>query len=113
MRSLVYWKRGWQLSEDLDKAVSGSFGYRLAAIGPLATVDLAGVDFWYIGAKNLYPFFDNAQQPQRLLEEMVDKGFNGIKTGKGFFEYPAERKANVIKERDVKLLNLLKILYEK
>jgi 3-hydroxybutyryl-CoA dehydrogenase len=99
--------------EDLDKAVSGSFGVRLAAIGPLATVDLAGVDLWYMGAKNLYPFFDNARQPQRLLVEMVDKGFNGIKTGKGFFEYPAERKANVIKERDVKLLNLLKILYEK
>jgi 3-hydroxybutyryl-CoA dehydrogenase len=99
--------------EDIDKAVSGSFGIRLAAIGPLATVDLAGVDLWYMGAKNLYPFFDTSQEPQKLLADMVEKGFHGMKTGKGFFEYSAEGRANVTMERDVKLLKLLKILYEK
>lgn len=99
--------------EDIDKAVSGSFGIRLAAIGPLATVDLAGVDLWYKGAKNLYPFFDTSQEPQKLLADMVEKGFHGIKTGKGFFEYPVERKTNAVMERDTKLMKLLKVLYEK
>lgn len=106
-------EEGVATPENIDKAVSGSFGIRLAAIGPLATVDLAGVDLWYTGAKNLYPFFDTSQEPQKLLADMVEKGFHGIKTGKGFFEYSAEGKANVIMERDVKLLKLLKILYEK
>jgi 3-hydroxybutyryl-CoA dehydrogenase len=99
-------------AEDLDKAVSGSFGIRLAAIGPLATVDLAGVDLWYRGAKNLYPFFDNSQEPQKLLKEMVENGFQGIKTGKGFFEYPSDSQTNVVKERDRKLLTLLNLLYK-
>jgi 3-hydroxybutyryl-CoA dehydrogenase len=98
--------------EDLDKAVSGSFGIRLAAIGPLATVDLAGVDLWYRGAKNLYPLFDNSQEPQKLLAEMVKKGFHGIKTGKGFFEYPSDSQTNVVQERDKKLLMLLRLLYQ-
>lgn len=99
--------------EDIDKAVSGSFGIRLAVIGPLTTVDLAGVDLWYKGAKNLYPFFDVSQEPQKLLTDMIEKGFHGIKTGRGFFKYSSEEKANIIMKRDLKLLKLLKILYEK
>jgi len=98
--------------EDIDKAVRGSFGIRLAAIGPLATVDLAGVDLWCTGAKNLYPLLDVSQEPQRLLTTMVEKGFYGIKTNKGFFEYLDNQKNNIIKERDVTLLKLLHVLYE-
>jgi 3-hydroxyacyl-CoA dehydrogenase len=100
-------------AEDLDKAVQGSFGLRLAAVGPLATVDLAGVDLWYKGAKNLYPVFDVSQEPQKLLTEMVEKGFHGIKTGKGFFDYQADSKTDIIKDRDMKLIKLLKNLYHK
>ncbi len=98
-------------AEDLDKAVQGSFGLRLAAVGPLATVDLAGVDLWYKGAENLYPDFDVSQEPQKLLTEMVEKGFYGIKSGKGFFDYPTDSKARIIKDRDIRLLKLIKSLY--
>lgn len=97
-------------AEDLDKAVRGSFGLRLAAVGPLATVDLAGVDLWYKGAKNLYPVFDVSQEPQKLLIEMVEKGCHGIKTGKGFFDYPADSRVDVVKNRDITLIKLLKSL---
>jgi 3-hydroxybutyryl-CoA dehydrogenase len=98
-------------AEDIDKAVSGSFGIRLAAIGPFATVDLAGVDLWYKGAKNLYPVFDNSTEPQKTWTEMVEKGFLGKKTGKGFFDYPVDCGTDVVKERDMKLISLLDILY--
>ncbi len=98
--------------ENIDKAVRGSFGVRLAAIGPLATVDFAGVDLWYTGAKNLYPLLDVSREPQKLLMTMVEKGFYGIKTNKGFFEYKDEQKENIIRERDIRLLRLLHILYE-
>jgi len=87
---------GIATAEDIDKAVKGSFGIRLAAIGPLATVDLAGVDLWCTGAKNLYPLLDVSQEPQALLTKMVEKGFHGIKTNKGFFEYPNNIKNSII-----------------
>lgn len=102
---------GVATAEDIDKAVSGSFGLRLAAIGPLATVDLAGVHLWFQGAKNLYPLFDASKEPQKLLTEMVEKGFLGKKTGKGFFDYQAgSTKGNEEEIRDRKLLGILGIL---
>jgi 3-hydroxyacyl-CoA dehydrogenase len=100
-------------AEDIDKAVSGSFGLRLSVMGPLRVVDLAGVDLWYKGTKALYPLFDNSREPQELLTRMVENGLYGKKTGKGFFEYPADSTTDIIKERDLKLLALLGILYDK
>jgi 3-hydroxybutyryl-CoA dehydrogenase len=97
-------------AEDIDKAVQGSFGLRLTAVGPLATVDLAGVDLWYKGAKNLYPVFDVSQEPQKLLTEMVEKGRHGIKTGKGFFDYRSESQAEIVQKRDIRLMKLIKSL---
>jgi 3-hydroxybutyryl-CoA dehydrogenase len=97
-------------AEDIDKAVSGSFGIRLAAIGPLATVDLAGVDLWYKGAKHLYPFFDNSTEPQKMWTEMVEKGLLGKEAGKGFFDYPLDCGTDIVKERDMRLIGLLDIL---
>jgi len=99
--------------EDIDRAISGSFGIRLAAIGPLATVDLAGVDLWYKGAKDLYPVFDNSKKPQKLWTEMVKKGFLGQKVGRGFFEYPSDCQTDVIRDRDARLVKLLDVLYGK
>jgi 3-hydroxybutyryl-CoA dehydrogenase len=102
---------GVATAADIDRAVSGSFGLRLAAIGPLATVDLAGVHLWFQGAKNLYPLFDASKEPQKILAEMVEKGFLGKKTGKGFFDYRAGgTKGNEEEIRDKKLLGILGIL---
>ena len=98
-------------AEDIDKAVRGSFGLRLSVMGPLKVADLGGIDLWYKGTKALYPVFDNSTQPQKLLTDMVEKGLHGKKTGKGFFEYPADSTTDEIKERDMKLITLLNILY--
>ena len=98
-------------AEDIDKAVKGSFGLRLSVMGPLKVADLGGIDIWYKGTKALYPVFDNSTQPQKLLTDMVEKGLYGKKTGRGFFEYPADGETDVIRERDMKLITLLSILY--
>ncbi len=60
-------------------------GLRLAAIGPLATIDLARVDLWFQGAKNPYPR-DASKEPAKTLTEMVERGFLDKKTGKVFFD---------------------------
>jgi 3-hydroxybutyryl-CoA dehydrogenase len=98
-------------AEDIDKAVQGSFGLRLATMGPLAVADLGGVDLWYKGAQNLYPSLDASKEPRRLWTEMVEKGDVGAKTGRGFFNYEPGEISGIIKARDVRLLAMIKLLY--
>ena len=99
--------------EDIDAAVTGSFGLRLAVLGPLATMDMGGLDVVYKGMKYLYPFLDRSTDLQRILEEKFERGEFGLKTGKGFFQYQKEETAAPLryrKSRDKKLLSLLKTL---
>jgi 3-hydroxybutyryl-CoA dehydrogenase len=97
--------------EDIDAGVKGSFGLRLAVIGPLATGDMGGLDLWCKGMRYLYPFLDRSTEVQKVLEEKVDHGELGLKTGKGFFQYE-QKEASALsresRERDKKLLGLLK-----
>ena len=100
--------------EDLDKAVRGSFGFRLGVVGVLETMDMAGLDLMYKGTKHLYKFIDNSVEPQSVLKEKIDKGELGLKTGKGFFSYgsgPSSEQSDLkLKKRDKKLLEILKAL---
>lgn len=99
--------------EDIDVGIKESFGLRLAVLGPLRTSDMGGLDLWYKGMKYLYPFLDGSTEVQRVLEEKVERGELGLKTGKGFFQYEKEEVlalSRYSKERDKKLLYLLNIL---
>lgn len=99
-------------AEEIDRAVKGSFGLRLATIGPLETADLGGLDLWYKGMRHLYKFLDNSSGPQKILRVKVESGHLGQKAGKGFFEYQGDSIEGIEeKERDRKLIQLLKILY--
>ncbi len=72
-------------AEDLDTACRLGFGH---AMGPLATVDLTGVDVMLHAARNIYT--DTADEkffPPELLQRMVIAGDLGRKTGKGFYDY--------------------------
>jgi len=106
-------EQGVATPEDIDAGVKGSFGFRLAIIGPLQTMDMGGLDLIYKGMKYLYPFIDRSIDVQKTLREKVERDELGLKTGKGFFEYE-EKKALALsrhsKERDKRLLYLLKTL---
>ncbi|MFG2048068.1 3-hydroxyacyl-CoA dehydrogenase family protein [Micromonospora sp. NPDC048935] len=72
-------------AEDLDTACRLGFGH---AMGPLATIDLTGVDVLLHAMKNIYA--DTADEkffPPELLQRMVTAGDLGRKTGKGFYTY--------------------------
>jgi 3-hydroxybutyryl-CoA dehydrogenase len=100
---------------DIDAAVQGSFGLRLAVLGPLSTMDMGGLEVLHKGMKFLYPFLDRSTEIQKTLREKVERGEFGLKTGKGFFEYrngSMPGPAAYSKKRDKKLLSLLKTLSE-
>lgn len=93
--------------EDIDKVVKYGFGLRLPFIGPLETADLAGLDLSHDIHKYLFPFLENSSEPSRKLKNMVDGGLLGVKTGKGFYDWPQERIASVISSRDQILLRII------
>ena len=61
-------EEGVASAEDIDKAVRGSFGLRLAVMGPLAVVDLGGVHLWHKGAQSLYPLLDASKAPAKAVD---------------------------------------------
>ena len=109
------WQQGVASPEDIDLAVKGSFGFRLAAIGPLETCDLGGLDIWQKVTHNLFPVISDVHTPPEEFDRLVANGNLGLKTGKGFFGYNVsyfdEGMDERIKSRDNKFIALLKLLY--
>lgn len=71
--------------ESVDRIFQSCFGH---AMGPLATGDLIGLDTILLSLENLYAAYGDPKFcPCPLLRKMVDAGFLGRKSGKGFFEY--------------------------
>jgi 3-hydroxybutyryl-CoA dehydrogenase len=76
---------GVATAEDVDIACKLGFGH---AMGPLATLDLTGIDVMVHAAQNIY---DDTKDPKfappESLLRMVRAGDLGRKTGQGFYTY--------------------------
>ena len=105
------WQAGIASVEDIDIAVKGSLGFRLASIGPLITNDLGGNDTICAIGKYLLPFLSDAHEPPEAYVKMVEEGNFGHKSGKGFYDYTPEQWEEVIAKRDKEFLQRLKTLY--
>jgi len=109
------YEKGVATAADIDRAVKGSFGFRLASIGPLLTADLGGLDVWYQAGQNLLPQIKSSTKPSQTLKRLVAQGHLGVKSGRGFYNYAVDfSKAeldDLIQKRDREFLNRLKTLY--
>lgn len=69
----------------VDKVFRLAFGH---SMGPLATADLIGLDTVLNSIVVLFEQYkDSKYRPCPLLQRMVDAGYLGRKSGKGFFTY--------------------------
>jgi len=85
MEAVALYESGVASAEDIDTACRLGFGHTM---GPLATVDLTGVDVLRNASMNIYADTADAKFfPPELLSRMVDAGDLGRKSGSGFFAY--------------------------
>jgi 3-hydroxyacyl-CoA dehydrogenase len=98
--------------EDLDIAVKASFGFRLACMGPMEAEDMIGLDTAARASANIFPTLSNASKPSPGLLEKVEKGEIGIKSGKGWYGYPANAKTENTTKINEKLLRQLKLFQQ-
>ncbi|CAN7582613.1 3-hydroxyacyl-CoA dehydrogenase NAD-binding domain-containing protein [Acidovorax sp. LjRoot129] len=78
--------------EDVDAAVRFGFGFRFLAAGPVLQRDHAGIEVHCAAAATMYPTLCNTDVPAQALRDRVAQGHLGMKTGKGFFDWPEDRK---------------------
>jgi 3-hydroxybutyryl-CoA dehydrogenase len=80
--------------EDIDAAMIYGCGYPM---GPLALLDLVGLDTAYEGLETMYQRSgDRLHSPAPLLKHMVAAGLTGRKVGAGFYTYDAPGSSTVV-----------------
>jgi 3-hydroxyacyl-CoA dehydrogenase len=96
--------------EDVDLVWTHHLGQRYCFEGPFQFMDRAGIDTWHSIFEYLYNNLrEEKYKPPHIMKQKMGEGAVGLKSGKGFYDYTGESIADIIDERDKKLLQLLKI----
>ncbi len=102
--------RGIIDAEGMDRCVRWGIGYKLAVIGPMELLDMAGLDIYANVGSYLNQDLCNGTEVSKTVTDRVAAGELGIKTGKGLFTYTPERIAELRGERARKLVAVRKAL---
>lgn len=76
--------------EDLDTCVSWGIGYKLAIVGPMALLDMAGLDIYQSVASYLNRELSRREDVSPVIAARCGAGRLGLKTGGGLFDYAPE-----------------------
>jgi 3-hydroxybutyryl-CoA dehydrogenase len=79
---------GIATAQDVDTAVTASFGRRLGVVGPLEMVEVQ--DGWDITRQiheYILPYLDASAEPSPLILERMERGEIGPKSGRGFYSW--------------------------
>lgn len=93
--------------EDLEKTLYDGPGFRFSASGLLKIIDFGGLDVWLTVLKNLQKEIESGVREYSTLNTLVSNNHLGVKSGKGFFEYPGKGFDEYVLQRDAELLKHL------
>ena len=83
--AIFVYAEGLASAEEIDNGMKLGCNH---PIGPLALADMIGLDVMLAVMKVFYEGFNDPKyRPAPLLKEMVDAGYLGRKTGRGFYNY--------------------------
>jgi len=100
IRSLV--EQGIPYPEIIDDVISYGFGRRMAYTGYFKRMDLIGLDFSATAARG------RGLELWKPIAEHVDRGEYGMKTGKGFYEWPGDSARQLHRWLNTELIRLMK-----
>ncbi|WP_217572021.1 5-formyl-3-hydroxy-2-methylpyridine 4-carboxylate 5-dehydrogenase [Mesorhizobium sp. GbtcB19] len=103
-------ERGVIDPEDLDTCVSWGIGYKIAVIGPMALLDMAGLDIYKSVSSFLNADLSNRDDVAPMVLEKTSASKFGIKSGEGMFSYTPEQTKALQAERARKLVAVRRIL---
>lgn len=103
-------ERGVIEPEDIDTCVSWGIGYKLAVVGPMALLDMAGLDIYNSVSSFLNSDLSDRKDVAPMVGEKIAAGKLGIKSGGGIYAYTPERIAELQRERARKLVAIRRIL---
>jgi 3-hydroxybutyryl-CoA dehydrogenase len=105
-------ERGIASAQDVDTVAKMTFGLRLPVVGPLENMDLVGLDLIHTIHRYLLADLAANRGPGRLLDELVQKGQLGMKSGCGFYDWHEREPAALIEARDRQIARELKRLLQ-
>lgn len=105
-------EQGIASAEDVDTLVWTTFGFRLPFFGPFAIADMAGLDVYSFCYASLQTSFPERFATPKILEDLVDAGKLGTKSGAGFLDIPAERTDELVAYRNKAYVAMGELLKE-
>jgi len=89
--------------ETIDDVISYGFGRRMAYTGYFKRLDLIGLDFSYTMAKG------RGAEPWKPIAERVERGDLGLKSGRGFYDWPGDSGKKLHRKMNMELIRLMKL----
>lgn len=102
-------EKGVASMEDINRAIRDGYAVRTAAIGPLETIDIAGLEPIRTVTERIQPTLCNDEEPSRLFDENIERGRGGIEDGAGFFDYD-DSPGEITRVRDEKVAAIRRAL---
>ncbi len=94
-------EQGVVSQKDLDTCVKWGIGYKLAVIGPMRLLDMAGLDIYESVAGYLNKDLSTQGGVPSLITDLTARGALGMKTGDGLYSYGegdvAAKRADIVR----------------
>jgi 3-hydroxybutyryl-CoA dehydrogenase/5-formyl-3-hydroxy-2-methylpyridine 4-carboxylate dehydrogenase len=103
-------EKGVVTPQELDKCFKWGLGLKLAVIGPMELLDVAGLDIYEAVAGYLNADLENSANVPAFVRNLTKQKHLGMKTGKGVFEYTPEGIQELRSARGAKLLAVRKAM---
>ena len=94
----------------LDLNVRWGIGYKLAVIGPMELLDMAGLDIYNAVGSYLNKDLSTSGEVSQTIRGLIDQGRLGMKTGGGIYDYTPEQIGELRAQRAAKLVAVRKAL---
>jgi len=96
--------------EGMDLNVRWGIGYKLAVIGPMELLDMAGLDIYNAVGSYLNQDLSTSGEVSQTIRDRIAEGKLGMKTGSGIYDYTPEQIDQLRAQRAAKLVAVRKAL---